>query len=61
MSDIKNIRLEVMKTLEKKVEELIQTYLIPIEEIWQPSDLLPDSRDDDFFDKCATFFRCLIV
>lgn len=51
MSEIKNIRLEVMKTLEKKVDELIKTYLIPIEEIWQPADILPDARDDDFFDK----------
>lgn len=40
-----------MKTLEKKVDDLIKTYLIPVEEIWQPSDILPDSRDDDFFDK----------
>jgi len=51
MSNIKNIRLEVMKTLEKKVDELIKTFLIPVEEIWQPSDILPDSRDDDFFDR----------
>ena len=51
MSEIKNLRLEVMKTLEKKVDELIKTYLIPIEEIWQPADILPDARDDDFFDK----------
>lgn len=51
MADLKNIRLEVMKTIESKIDDLIDTFLIPVEEIWQPSDILPDSRSDDFFDK----------
>ena len=51
MVDLKNIRLEVMKTIEKEVEGLIQKYLLPIEKIWQPSDFLPDSRDEDFFEQ----------
>lgn len=51
MKDLKNIRLEVMKTIEGKIDGLIQTYLTPIEEIWQPADILPDSRDEDFFDR----------
>lgn len=51
MADLKNIRLEVMKTIESKIDELINTFLIPVEDIWQPSDILPDSRSDDFFDK----------
>lgn len=47
----KNVRLEVMKFLEKDVESLIQKYLIPIEKIWQPADFLPDARQDDFLDQ----------
>ncbi len=46
-----NIRLEVMNTLEKSMNELSAKYLKPIEENWQPSDFLPDSRDPNFFEK----------
>ena len=35
---LKNVRLEVMNFLEKDVDKLIQKYLIPIEDIWQPTD-----------------------
>ena len=45
---IRNIRLEVMKTIEKSMGDLMKTYLKPIEENWQPSDLLPDSREEKF-------------
>ena len=48
---LKNVRLEVMKFLEKDVESLIQKYLIPIEKIWQPSDFLPNSEGDNFFEE----------
>ena len=37
-----NIRLEVMQTIEKSMDELLKKYLKPIEENWQPSDLLPE-------------------
>lgn len=47
----KNIRLEVMKHLEKDVDSLIQKYLIPIDSIWQPQDFLPDARDDNFLEQ----------
>ncbi len=47
---LKNIRLEVMEFLEKDVESLIDKYLIPIEKIWQPTDFLPDSEKDSFFE-----------
>ena len=47
----KNVRLEVMKHLEKDIDSLIQKYLIPIDSIWQPQDFLPDSRDDNFLDQ----------
>ena len=46
---IKNIRLEVMQLLEKKVGEYVDQYLIPVEKIWQPSDFLPNSESDNFF------------
>lgn len=48
---IKNIRLEVMQFLENKVEEFVDQYLIPVEKIWQPSDFLPDSESNTFFDE----------
>lgn len=47
---IKNIRLEVMQLLEKKVDTFMNDYLIPVEQIWQPSDLLPDSEKETFFE-----------
>ncbi|MBW1295185.1 acyl-ACP desaturase [Aquimarina litoralis] len=49
---IDNIRLEVMQLLEKKIESFIDTYLIPIDKVWQPTDFLPDSQNEDtFFDE----------
>lgn len=41
---LKNVRLEVMKFLEKDVDALIEKYLIPIDSIWQPTDFLPNSE-----------------
>lgn len=46
-----NIRLEVMKAIEGKVEGFIDSYLVPIEKIWQPTDFLPDSQSDNFFNE----------
>lgn len=46
--NLNNIRKEVMQTLEKSMSELLNKYLKPIEEIWQPSDILPDSNAPDF-------------
>jgi acyl-[acyl-carrier-protein] desaturase len=46
----KNIRLEVMQTIEPKVKGFMDSYLIPVEENWQPSDFLPDSQSDNFLD-----------
>lgn len=48
---LKNIRLEVMQHLEKDVESLIEKYLIPIEDIWQPTDFLPNSESPKFFEE----------
>jgi acyl-[acyl-carrier-protein] desaturase len=47
----KNIRLEVMQFLEKKVDSFVDQFLIPVENIWQPSDLLPNSEEDNFIEE----------
>ncbi|MBU2995729.1 acyl-ACP desaturase [Cellulophaga baltica] len=46
----KNIRIEVMRAIEHKVSDFIDQFLIPIEDIWQPTDFLPDSQSDGFLD-----------
>jgi acyl-[acyl-carrier-protein] desaturase len=48
---IANIRLEVMQTIEKEVDDFINKFLIPVEKIWQPSDLLPDGQGEEFFEE----------
>jgi len=48
---IKNVRLEVMQLLEKDIDSFVENYLIPVENIWQPSDLLPDSQHENFFEE----------
>lgn len=47
---IKNIRLEVMQFLEKNIDSFVENYLVPVEKIWQPTDLLPDSQKESFYD-----------
>jgi acyl-[acyl-carrier-protein] desaturase len=47
----KNVRLEVMQAIEPKVGGYIDEFLIPVDDIWQPSDLLPDSQSEDFYDQ----------
>ncbi|ALM49126.1 fatty acid desaturase [Flavobacterium psychrophilum] len=47
----KNVRLEVMQLLEKNIDSFVENYLIPVENIWQPSDLLPDSQNENFFEE----------
>ncbi|MGI4749654.1 MAG: acyl-ACP desaturase [Janthinobacterium lividum] len=42
-------RREVMRHIEKYMLEKMDDYLKPIDQIWQPSDLLPDSSKDTFF------------
>jgi acyl-[acyl-carrier protein] desaturase len=48
---IKNIRLEVMQFLENKVEGFMEQYLIPVEQIWQPTDFLPNTESDNFLEE----------
>lgn len=44
-------RLEVMKTLDADVAGIMDMYLMPIEEIWQPTQLLPSSGSETFMDE----------
>lgn len=46
-----NTRLEVMRFLEKDIDKYVDQYLIPIETIWQPTDFLPASDSEEFFDQ----------
>ena len=48
---IQNVRLEVMQFLEKKVDHFMEEFLIPVEKIWQPTDLLPDSSKENFLEE----------
>jgi acyl-[acyl-carrier-protein] desaturase len=44
-------RLEVMRFIGEKIDELVDEYLIPIEKNWQPADYLPDATKDNFFEE----------
>ncbi|MCB0466125.1 MAG: acyl-ACP desaturase, partial [Aequorivita sp.] len=48
---LKNIRLEVMQTVEQKIDSYIDQYLIPVDEIWQPTDLLPNFQKENYMDE----------
>jgi acyl-[acyl-carrier-protein] desaturase len=48
---IQNIRLEVMHLLENKIDSFMEEFLIPVEKIWQPTDLLPDSNQENFLEE----------
>ncbi|OFY50259.1 MAG: fatty acid desaturase [Bacteroidetes bacterium GWF2_41_31] len=49
--NLSNTRREVMQTLEKSMDEFLSKYLKPIEEIWQPQELLPDSNGPQFINE----------
>jgi acyl-[acyl-carrier-protein] desaturase len=46
-----NIRLEVMQTVEKQVDSFVDKYLIPVDEIWQPTDLLPNLQSENYIEE----------
>ncbi|MGB5943097.1 MAG: acyl-ACP desaturase [Leeuwenhoekiella sp.] len=48
---ISQVRLEVMQTIEQSMDELLTKYLKPIEENWQPADLLPQSNSPEFMEE----------
>ncbi len=51
MTTRENVRLEVMNFIDKDVDEYVEKFLISPEKIWQPTDFLPDSHSDQFFDQ----------
>jgi acyl-[acyl-carrier-protein] desaturase len=44
-------RLEVMHSLNAVVDGIAEKYLKPVEEYWQPADMLPDASLENFFDE----------
>ena len=44
-------RLEVLKHLEKDIQNAITVYLKPVDDIWQPADMLPDAANESFFEE----------
>lgn len=44
-------RAEVMAHLDKEVLKAIPKFLKPVEQSWQPTDLLPEAGREDFFDR----------
>ncbi|MFA7447162.1 MAG: acyl-ACP desaturase [Weeksellaceae bacterium] len=51
MTKRENIRLEVMNFIDKDVNGYMEKFLISPDKIWQPTDFLPDSHSDNFFDE----------
>lgn len=45
---LNNTRIEVMRFLEQKMDDIIDEFLKKIDTNWHPSDFLPDSHDDKF-------------
>jgi acyl-[acyl-carrier-protein] desaturase len=45
---LSNVRKEVMRTLEKSIDQTFGKFLIAPEEIWQPTDFLPNPQSDSF-------------
>jgi acyl-[acyl-carrier-protein] desaturase len=43
-------RFEVMRHLEKDIKDAVTEFLKPIDEIWQPSDFLPDASSESFYE-----------
>ena len=48
---LKNIRKEVMLSLESSIDSFVDTFLITPEKIWQPTDFLPNSQNDSFLEE----------
>ncbi|MBP6456899.1 MAG: acyl-ACP desaturase [Chitinophagaceae bacterium] len=47
-------RVEIMKFLESSVDFISTDYLKPIETNWQPSEFLPQSNSEEFFEEIKT-------
>lgn len=48
---LNNIRKEVMHHLSAKIDAFTKGFLIEPEEIWQPTDFLPNSQSDNFIEE----------
>jgi acyl-[acyl-carrier-protein] desaturase len=48
---LNNMRLEVMQFIEQRIDSFVDQYLIPVEKIWQPTDFLPNSQEESFFEE----------
>ena len=48
-------RIEVMQFLAKNMDDIIDSYLTPVDKIWQPTDFLPDSSSENFFDDVKNY------
>jgi acyl-[acyl-carrier-protein] desaturase len=48
---LSNLRKEVMLTLGNKIEKFTEDYLIKPEEIWQPTDFLPNPQGETFMEE----------
>jgi len=48
---VENIRIEVMQTLGKNIQEFVDKFLMNIDTIWQPSDFLPNPQGDNFMEE----------
>lgn len=46
-----NVRLEVMQFIDRDVDEYVDKFLISPENIWQPTDFLPDSSTENFYEE----------
>ena len=55
--DVTSPQFEVVKSMDKFVEENLSSLLKPINENWQPTDLLPDMRAEDWREQITEFRR----
>ncbi|MEE9348691.1 MAG: acyl-ACP desaturase [Flavobacteriaceae bacterium] len=49
--NLNNMRLEVMKTIEKSIDGFLDKFLISPNKIWQPTDFLPNPQSDNFLEE----------
>lgn len=47
-------KFEIMNHLDKEIYDAIPLYLKPIEHMWQPADMLPESDSAEFYDQIKT-------
>ncbi|GAA4462876.1 acyl-ACP desaturase [Nibrella saemangeumensis] len=55
---LSDVRLEVMRYIEGKLDDLLAEFLKPVEAHWQPADLLPDATQENFLDEVKQLREC---